>query len=99
MEGREDDGSRAASVTLPKIYTSNRFIQLPEIQKINKQNMTLTFQGQEEAGRYWIMIVLAANEPSVDVPGIKGLLNAVGPDVCRMEGMFMNTEKQVVELE
>jgi hypothetical protein len=97
--GNEDDGSRAPSVILPKVYASNKFIQPVEIKTINKQNMTLTFQGQEEAGRYWIMIVLAANEPSVDVPGIKGLLNAVGPDVCRMEGMFMNAEVQTVALE
>jgi hypothetical protein len=99
MDGAEDDGSRAPTLTLPRIYASNQFVEPLQITSINKQNMTLTFRGQEEAGRYWIMIVLAANEPSVDVPGIKGLLNAVGPDVCRMEGMFMNAELQTVELQ
>jgi hypothetical protein len=58
MDGAEDDGSRAPSVTLPKIYASNRFIEPVKVTAINKQNMTLTFKGQEEAGRYWIMIVL-----------------------------------------
>jgi hypothetical protein len=99
MNGMEDDGSLAPALPLPTISSSNRLVQDMEVVSMNKMNITISFQAAEESGRYWAMLASPENEPAVDVPGIKALINAEGDGLCKMQAITMNSEKQTIQFE